>query len=141
LTPGLLMKKLPMSDESTLVAAAAEVRLLSYSPYSGFAVGAALLTVGGGLFTACNVENVSYGLSVCAERAAILKAVSEGERDFAALAVVCDASKGCVPCGACLQFLAEFNPQLKLILADTAGACRITSVAELLPEPFGGNSG
>lgn len=134
------MKRPPVSDETTLVAAAAEVRGRSYSPYSGFAVGAALLTVGGKLFTACNVENASYGLSVCAERAVILKAVSEGERDFAALAVVCDSTGGCVPCGACLQFIAEFAPRLKLILADTAGASRVTSVAELLPEPFGGRS-
>lgn len=126
-----------MSDETTLVAAATEARRCSYSPYSGFAVGAALLTVGGKTFTACNVENASYGLSVCAERAVILKAVSEGERDFAALAVVCDSAGGCVPCGACLQFMAEFAPRLSLILADTAGTRRLTSVAELLPEPFG----
>lgn len=129
-----------MSDESTLVAAAAEARSRSYSPYSGFAVGAALLTDAGEVFTACNVENVSYGLSICAERAVIMKAVSEGERDFAALAVVCDSSKGCVPCGACLQFIAEFNAKLKLILADTAGSRIITSVVELLPQPFGSGS-
>lgn len=125
-----------MVDEIALVEAATEARLRSYSPYSGFAVGAALLTSDGELFSACNVENASYGLSVCAERAVILKAVSEGKRDFAVLAVVCDSPGGCQPCGACLQFMAEFNSQLKLVLADTAGERGITSVATLLPEPF-----
>ena len=90
----------------------------SYSPYSQFAVGAALLTDGGKVYTGCNVENASYGMTICAERVAVLKAVSEGHRKFKALAVVGGRGKAVPPCGACLQVLAEFcSPDFPIYLA------------------------
>lgn len=107
---------------------------LSYSPYSGFPVGAALLTRSGSVITGCNIENVSYGLTVCAERVAIWKAVSEGETEFVALAVV--TSTGGSPCGACRQVMAEFAPYMPVVIADTTGGHRVTTISELLPDAF-----
>ncbi|QAA75992.1 MAG: Cytidine deaminase [Candidatus Bipolaricaulis sibiricus] len=124
-------------DESRLVAAAVEARRRAYAPYSGFPVGAALLSKGGRLFTGCNVENASYGLTVCAERVALFKAVSEGVREFEAIAVACGDGP-CSPCGACRQALYEFAPDLKVILADAEGrSWEVTSLPELLPRAFG----
>jgi len=117
-----------------LIALAQEVRRRAYAPYSRFAVGAALLGRSGRVYTACNVENVSYGLSICAERAAVFKAVSEGEREFEALAVV--TSCGGPPCGACRQVLAEFNYQMPVYVADAEGHYRTLTVEELLPAAF-----
>jgi cytidine deaminase len=110
------------------------VRQRAYAPYSRFEVGAALLGRSGKVYEGCNVENVSYGLSICAERAAVFKAVSEGEREFEALAVV--TSTGGPPCGACRQVLAEFNVQMPVHVADVEGQYRTFTVAELLPEAF-----
>jgi cytidine deaminase len=118
-----------------LVAAATAARAAAYVPYSGFAVGAALRTAGGHIFTGCNVENASYGLAVCAERNAVFQAVARGERSFEVVAVVTE--NGVPPCGACRQVLAEFNPHMTVIVADTAGARRIYSLPELLPYAFG----
>ncbi len=117
-----------------LIGLAREARQRAYAPYSRFAVGAALLGRSGRVYTACNVENVSYGLSICAERAAVFKAVSEGEQEFEALAVV--TSAGGSPCGACRQVLAEFNYNMTVYVADTEGQCRAFTVEELLPEAF-----
>jgi len=111
-------------------------REMAYAPYSGFPVGAALLTARGQVYKGCNVENASYGLTICAERVALFKAVSEGERDFAALAVVAGTEKHCVPCGACLQVLAEFNPQLTVFMGNSRGEYREKRVADLLPVIF-----
>ena len=123
-----------MAFDQTLIAAARQARQNAYAPYSGFAVGAALRTRSGRVFTGSNVENVSYGLTICAERVAVAKAVSEGERDLEAIAVV---SEGAVtPCGACRQVLAEFNPDLRVILADVEGDPREFRLSELLPEAF-----
>jgi cytidine deaminase len=126
-----------MAFDQTLIAAARQARQNAYAPYSGFAVGAALRTRSGRVFTGSNVENVSYGLTICAERVAVAKAVSEGERDLEAMAVV---SEGAVtPCGACRQVLAEFNPDLRVILADAEeveGHHREFCLSELLPEAF-----
>jgi cytidine deaminase len=117
-----------------LIGLAREARQRAYAPYSRFAVGAALLGRSGRVYTACNVENVSYGLSICAERAAVFKAVSEGEQKFEALAVV--TSVGGSPCGACRQVLAEFNYNMTVYVADTEGQYRAFTMEELLPEAF-----
>ncbi len=124
-------------NEAELVQKAVEARQNAYAPYSKFPVGAALLAKDGRVFTGCNVENASYGLTVCAERVALFKAVSEGATQFAALAVACGVGL-CAPCGACRQVLAEFAPDLKVIMADGEGRIwRESTLAELLPESFG----
>ena len=117
-----------------LIGLAQEARQRAYAPYSHFAVGAALLARSGKVYSGCNVENVSYGLSICAERAAVFKAVSEGEREFEALAVV--TSCGGSPCGACRQVLAEFGSDVTVYVADAEGRYRTFTVEELLPEAF-----
>jgi len=117
-----------------LVALAAQARQKAYAPYSGYTVGAALLAQSGRIYTGCNVENAVYPLSTCAERVAIVKAVSEGERKFAALAVVTE--NGGAPCGACRQTLREFGDDIIVLIADATGAYRETTVAELLPGSF-----
>ncbi|WP_303672769.1 cytidine deaminase [Vampirovibrio chlorellavorus] len=113
----------------------------AYAPYSDFPVGAALLTTSGVLFTGVNVENASFGLTLCAERTAVVKAVSEGHRDFQAIAVWASRRPhgSVTPCGACRQVLAEFlSPHTPVILTDESnGQLRILSMAELLPEAFG----
>lgn len=119
-----------------LVVKALEARKNAYIPYSGFAVGAALLTCAGRVYTGCNVENSSYGLTVCAERVALLKAVSQGDREFVALAVVADTEDYCSPCGACRQVLAEFGGHIKVYLANRQGEYREMTVEELLPAAF-----
>jgi cytidine deaminase len=117
-----------------LVAQAMQAREHAYAPYSGYTVGAALLGESGRVYTGCNVENAVYPLCTCAERAAVVKAVSEGEREFAALAV---ASKGGgSPCGSCRQTLREFGADIVVLIADAAGKYRETTVAELLPDSF-----
>jgi len=119
------------------VAAAVGARGRAYAPYSEFAVGAALLSKGGRVFTGCNVENASYGLTVCAERVALFKAVSEGVREFEAIAVACGDTP-CSPCGACRQALREFAPDLKVVLADAEGRkWETTTLSQLLPRAFG----
>jgi cytidine deaminase len=126
--------KMTEQEIQGLVAAATAARVAAYVPYSGFAVGAALRTAGGHIFTGCNVENASYGLAVCAERNAVFQAVARGERHIEAVAVVTE--NGVTPCGACRQVLAEFNPHMTVIVADTAGGRRIYSLPELLPHAF-----
>jgi cytidine deaminase len=118
-----------------LLREALKARNKAYAPYSGFKVGAALLTDGGKIFTGCNVENASYGLTICAERVAFLKALSEGERKFEKIAIVTGASRISTPCGACRQFMAEFNPKLELVLAS-AGKTIKTNLSKLFPKPF-----
>jgi cytidine deaminase len=118
-----------------LVSAAAAVRTMAYVPYSGYAVGAALLAADGQVFTACNVENASYGLTVCAERNAVFQAVARGKRSIRAVAVV--SENGVTPCGACRQVLAEFNPRMTVIVANAEGERRIYGLPDLLPDAFG----
>lgn len=120
-----------------LIRTAKEARERAYVPYSRYAVGAALETRCGRVFTGCNIENAAYGSSMCAERIAVFKAVSEGFTNFVALAVV-TAGLGelATPCGACRQVLAEFNQELPVITANLAGEYRVMSVAELLPGAF-----
>jgi cytidine deaminase len=121
--------------DQELIALADKARAMAYAPYSNYRVGAALLTGSGKVYTGVNVENASYGLAICAERTAAVKAVSAGERQFVAIAVVTD--NGGSPCGACRQVLAEFGPQMRIILADSAGKSREYSMSELLPDSFG----
>ncbi len=119
-----------------LIAAAQEVRLRAYAPYSNYRVGAALLLPDGRIVTGCNVENATFGATICAERTAVVKAVSEGERHFVAVAVV--TANGGSPCGICRQVLYEFAPELTVIMADEGG--RIVhegALYDLLPHGFG----
>lgn len=122
--------------DAALVEKALAARENAYAPYSRYRVGAALVTAGGRVFTGCNVENASYGLTVCAERVAVFAAVAAGEREFAALAVAAGGTAYARPCGACLQVLHEFAPGLRLLLADGQGRFEVKTVAELLPGAF-----
>ena len=113
----------------------------SYVPYSHFPVGAALLCVDGSVFTGCNVENAAYGSTICAERTALLKAVSEGHRDdWQAIAIVGRGGDYCWPCGSCRQMLYEFVPDLKILVARGDGEFVTTTLAELMPHGFGPKS-
>ena len=122
--------------EQQLIQEAMMVREKAYAPYSKFKVGAALITKTGKIFTGCNVENASYGLTVCAERIAIFKAVSEGEKQIEAISVVTDMEELTPPCGACLQVMIEFNPKMKVILANTKGKSKTFFLDELIPVQF-----
>jgi cytidine deaminase len=119
-----------------LIAAARQAREHSYSPYSGFRVGAALLTADGRVFTGTNVENASFGLSICAERAAVFKAVTAGVRDFSAIAIYADGEQPTPPCGACRQVLLEFAPQLTVLMCGENGAVEEYLASDLLARPF-----
>jgi cytidine deaminase len=121
-------------DREELISAAQAARERAYAPYSGYEVGAALLGKSGRVYTGCNVENAVYPLSTCAERVAVVKAISEGEREFDALAVATE--NGGAPCGSCRQILREFCEGTVVLIADASGAYRETSVAELLPDSF-----
>ncbi len=129
-------------DVKRLLEMARKARENAYAPYSDFKVGAALLTESGEIFTGCNVENSSYGLSVCAERVALFKAVSEGYRKFKALAVVADTERPVPPCGACRQVLWEFG-DIDIIMSNLKGDVKVMKLSELLPEGFhfGGERG
>ncbi len=119
-----------------LVARAQGVKKLAYAPYSSYPVGAALLGESGEIYSGVNVENAAYPSTMCAERTAIFSAVSAGEREFQALAVVAD--NGGMPCGACRQVLSEFGPDTWVVVADSDGVViRQITVRELLPEAFG----
>ncbi len=121
-----------------LLIKAEEAMKNSYSPYSGFRVGAALITAGGEVFTGVNVESATYGATICAERTAVVKAVSEGYRDFVAIAVSSDAPEGSLPCGICRQFIAEFGKDIMVITGKSDGEIRANTIAELLPFAFTG---
>jgi len=123
-------------DESKLLKAASDARREAYAPYSGFRVGSAVLCEDGKVFSGVNVESAVYGLSICAERVAIAKAVSEGYRRFDALAVIADGPTPCPPCGACRQFLAEFGSEIVVIMANTSGETKKARIKELLPTAF-----
>jgi cytidine deaminase len=119
-----------------LIAAAREAQNNSYSPYSGFKVGAALLTAGGNVYTGVNVENASYGLTICAERSAIFTAVTAGEKEFSIMAVTGDHAGYTYPCGACLQVMAEFSPQLRILVTDKNNIYKEYQLSDLLPQLF-----
>lgn len=122
-------------DDQALVAAAEAARRTSYSPYSQFAVGAALLCTDGRVVSGCNVENASYGLTICAERNAVFAAVSNGCRSFSAIAVAGPAEAVTSPCGACRQVLAEFSPEMRVLYTVPDGVVS-TTLDALLPARF-----
>jgi cytidine deaminase len=119
-----------------LMAEAIRARRAAYAPYSRFPVGAALLTTDGQIVRGCNVENASYGMSACAERNAVWKAVSEGMRQFAAIAVTARDGQGAPPCGACRQVLSEFAPEMLVHWRDARGRMLTRRLTELLPQMF-----
>jgi len=128
-------KKITERDWERLIRAARDVRKRAHAPYSKYRVGAALLTQDGKIITGCNVENASYGLTICAERGAICSAVAQGHRKFVALALV--SSSGAGPCGACRQVLVEFAPEMPVRIVLPAGKKhRQSTVEELLPSRF-----
>jgi cytidine deaminase len=129
-------------DSKQLVAAAAKARKGSVSPYSKFKVGAALLTKRGEIIGGANVESASYGLTCCAERIALFKALTDGKKNFIAVAVVARADNGPTPCGACRQLLAEYAPGAKVFIADSKKLKKIRefTVEALIPEAFTGLS-
>jgi len=116
-----------------LIDAASKARERAYAPYSKFAVGAALLTKSGRIITGCNVENLSFGLTICAERAAVFAAIALGEKEFEAVAVVADSRTPVTPCGACRQVLAEFAEDLPICSANLQDARFVSTLRELLP--------
>ena len=121
---------------NTLIQFATVAREQTYSPYSNFAVGAALLCQDGTVYQGCNIENASFGMTNCAERTAIFKAVSEGHRLFQAIAVIADTEGPCAPCGACRQVMVEFNIPT-IILTNLKGHTQVYTLDELLPLSFG----
>jgi cytidine deaminase len=120
---------------NSLIQAASGARRQAYAPYSNFAVGAAVQCKSGNVFVGSNIENISYGLTICAERIAMGSAVAAGEREFVAIAVVVDTTEPIVPCGACRQFLAEFAPDLIIVSATVRGDQKVENLSHLLPEP------
>jgi cytidine deaminase len=125
-----------MSEHDHLIAAAKHARDNAHAPFSNFRVGAALRAKSGIVYTGCNVENATYGLTVCAERVAIFKAISEGERGFDAIAVVADTGALTPPCGACRQIIWEFCGDVEIILANLKGQVETHRASELFPKPF-----
>ena len=119
-----------------LVAAAQAARERAYAPYSNYTVGAAALTVDGEIIAGCNVENASYGATICAERVALTAAVAQGKRDLKAIALV--TVDGVSPCGMCRQVMFELGPEMTVYIADGSGGFRSTTVRGLLPDAFGG---
>jgi cytidine deaminase len=129
-----MSKRVRKWSREELVAQAIQARERAYAPYSEYKVGAALLAKSGRIYTGCNVENAVYPLSTCAERVAVVKAVSEGEQSFVALAVVTENAGS--PCGSCRQTLREFGDEIVVLIADTAGNYRENKIADLLPDGF-----
>ncbi|GAC1398384.1 MAG: cytidine deaminase [Pyrinomonadaceae bacterium] len=124
------------NDERELIEAATRAREQAFAPFSNFKVGAALETANGRVFMGCNIESASYGLTVCAERVALWKAVSEGVREFKRIAVVVDTENLTTPCGACRQLLWEFCGDATVILANLHGDVQTMGVSDLLPRAF-----
>ena len=129
-----------LTEYEALITAAAQSRENAHAAYSNFRVGAALRATSGRIFGGCNVENATYGLTVCAERVAIFKAISEGERGFDAIAVVTDVESLTPPCGACRQLIWEFCGDVPVILANLKGKIEIILMRELFPKPFDSSS-
>ena len=125
-----------MTDKDLLIEAAKQARENAHAPYSNFRVGAALRSSSGRIFGGCNVENATYGLTMCAERVAIFKAVSEGERGFSAIAVVTDTDVLTPPCGACRQLIWEFCGDIPVSMANLKGKIEVVQMRELFPRPF-----
>lgn len=127
-----------MADSDAVVAAARQARERAIATYSGFRVGSALLTSTGEIITGCNVENATYGLTTCAERVALLKALSEGHRQFSMIAVVADTSAPTPPCGTCRQLLWEYCGDIPVVMANLTTVTARLQLGALLPLPFDG---
>ncbi|MGZ5435565.1 MAG: cytidine deaminase [Pyrinomonadaceae bacterium] len=125
-----------MSETENLIKVATDARLCSLAPFSNFLVGAALRTAEGKIYTGCNIESASYGLTVCAERVAIWKALSDCERDFTDLVVVVDTEQLTPPCGTCRQIIWEYCKEAKITLANLRGQRQEVNIAQLLPRAF-----
>ena len=123
-------------QRNELIKAAKTLSKFAYAPYSKFKVGAAILAKSGKIFTGCNVENASYGLTVCAERVAIFKAITKGVRNFVAIAIYTNTQDFTLPCGACLQVLNEFAKNLTVITVNRYGKSKTYKLVQLLPHPF-----
>jgi cytidine deaminase len=132
----ILTEKVDEGTIQRLIGAAIKAREMAYAPYSKFKVGAAILATSGQVFTGCNIENASYGGTCCAERVALFKAVSHGEREFLAMALVTDTEEPSSPCGLCRQVLAEFGTDMFVISANGEGRYRKEKLIELFPRPF-----
>lgn len=124
--------------DNQLIAEAIDVASRAYAPYSKFHVGAVLVAADGRTFAGCNVENISYGLTICAERGAICTAVAAGCREFSKIIIATDTDLPASPCGACRQVLAEFNPQMEIVLATFGGKVERFNLSDLLPRPTAG---
>jgi cytidine deaminase len=129
-----------MRSRDDLIAAARRARKSAVAPYSKFQVGAALRARSRRIYKGCNIENASYGLTICAERVAVFKALSEGERDFLSIAIVADTGDLTPPCGACRQILWEFCGDIEIILANLRGKTETVRLSELFPRPFDAKS-
>ena len=125
-----------MTEKDLLIEAAKQARENAHAPYSNFRVGAALRSTSGRIFGGCNVENATYGLTICAERVAIFKAVSEGEHGFSAIAVITDTEVLTPPCGACRQLIWEFCGDISVSMANLKGKIEVVQMRELFPRPF-----
>lgn len=134
----MLLSAQPFNAEqlNRLIQEAHEAYHYSYTPYSQFPVGAALLVEDGSVVQGCNVENASFGLAICAERAAIVKAISMGHKHFEAIAIVAEKASPCYPCGTCLQFIREFGPDIQVILERPDGPPLQVKVSDMLPYAF-----
>ena len=123
-------------NDRELLRIAKEASLNAYVPYSGFPVGAALECADGTVFTGCNVENAAYGDTICAERTAVVKAVSEGRREFTRIAIYGEGQGYCMPCGSCRQVLSEFSPEMEVLCAKAGGAYVSYPLTRLMPYTF-----
>jgi len=123
-------------DRDELLKMAVKARNNAYAPYSHFKVGATILTKNGKVYSGCNIENSSYGASICAERVALFKAVSEGEKEFLAIAIATDTKKPVMPCGICRQVLSEFAPNLKIYAINIDGKVKEALLDQILPDAF-----
>jgi cytidine deaminase len=132
-----VMKSSQSAIFKKLLEAAHAAAKRTYSPYSKYPVGAAVVTTEGQVFTGCNVENASFGGTICAERTALVKAISEGHTKFQSMAIVCSKAKNCWPCGICRQFLCEFGVELDIVVEDEQGEVKVLKLKELLPNHFG----
>ncbi len=119
-----------------LIQKAKEAREKAYAPYSEFRVGAALEAKDGSVFTGCNVENASYGATCCAERTALVKALSEGVKEFSRIAIFAGTKEPCPPCGICRQVLYEFSPEIEIIMIGSEGEIAVSKLTDLMPNAF-----
>ena len=125
-----------MMRRDEMIERARQARENAYAPYSGFKVGACLVTAGGNVYTGCNVENVAFTPTCCAERSAVYQAVAHGEREFDAIAIVAGEDEPVWPCGVCLQVMAEFSRDMRVVTASMSGAVRELPLDQLLPHAF-----